>query len=97
MGEATVRRERRAALILAVLLVAAVTLVYLPVARHPFIDFDDRDYVVENPVVRGGLTAAGVAWAFTSVGYAHNWHPLTWLSHMADVALRPGRPAGTTS
>lgn len=79
---------------LAVLLAAAVTLVYLPVAHHPFADVDDRDYVAENPVVRGGLSAAGVAWAFGSVGYAHNWHPLTWISHMADVSLFGMNPAG---
>ena len=82
------------AICLAVLLAAAVTLVYLPVARHPFIDIDDREYVSENPVVRGGLSGAGVAWAFGSVGYAHNWHPLTWLSHMADVTLFGVNPAG---
>ena len=28
----------------------------------------------------------GLRWAFGSF-YAANWHPLTWLSHMADVSL----------
>jgi tetratricopeptide (TPR) repeat protein len=37
-------------------------------------------------VVQRGLTPEGVAWAFTArVG--GNWHPLTWLSYMADVSL----------
>jgi hypothetical protein len=27
-----------------------------------------------------------MAWAFQT-GYAANWHPLTWLSHMLDVQL----------
>src|SRR5262249_21083140 len=30
--------------------------------------------------------AEGMRWAFTT-GYAGNWHPLTWLSHMLDVQL----------
>ncbi len=47
-----------------------------------FVNFDDPDYVVENPHVRAG----DVAWAFTSTEHA-NWFPLTWLSHMLDVEL----------
>ncbi|HUL98834.1 MAG TPA: hypothetical protein VLU24_05335, partial [Mycobacterium sp.] len=39
-----------------------------------------------NPHVAGGLTWENVAWAFTT-NHAANWHPLTWLSHMADVEL----------
>src|SRR5208282_4215027 len=30
-----------------------------------------------------GLTLGGLVWAFTTF-HAANWHPLTWLSHMAD-------------
>jgi Flp pilus assembly protein TadD len=40
--------------------------------------------VTENPRVLAGLTRDGIRWAFTSREVA-NWHPLTWLSHMADV------------
>jgi tetratricopeptide (TPR) repeat protein len=32
-------------------------------------------------------------WAFTS-GHASNWHPVTWLSHMADVELFGMNPRG---
>ena len=42
--------------------------------------------MTDNPHVRAGLNAAGIAWAFTA-SYAANWHPLTWLSHMLDVEL----------
>ena len=59
---------------------------YARVAGHPFLFFDDNQYVTENPVVRAGLTWQGVIWAFTSL-QAFNWHPLTWLSHMLDVEL----------
>jgi Tfp pilus assembly protein PilF len=67
--------------------------VYSPVLRHGFVEWDDPFYVTENPHVRAGLTAGGVAWAFTSTQLA-NWHPLTWLSHMLDVSLFGLAPAG---
>jgi tetratricopeptide (TPR) repeat protein len=74
------------------LLLLITALVYWPVTRHEFINYDDPLYVTENQVVQDGLSAAGVQWAF--VGYhASNWHPVTWLSHMIDAsvfALDPG-------
>ena len=69
-----------------VLLAAATLAVYWPVGRFAFIKFDDGGYVYENPHVRRGLTWAGAEWAFTT-GAQANWHPLTWLSHMADWQL----------
>jgi len=69
------------------LLLALVTLaIYLPVARHGFLNNDDDEYVTENPDVQNGLTLAGLKWAFTT-GCASNWHPLTWISHMTDCSL----------
>ena len=71
----------------ALLLLLALTLAaYARVLGHSFVDWDDPSYVTENAHVRAGLTPAGIAWAFTSTGFA-NWHPLTWLSHMLDVSL----------
>ena len=67
------------------LLLAVVTLaVFLPVARHGYVNYDDSDYVTANAHVQSGLKWENVVWAFTS-GHASNWHPLTWLSHMLDV------------
>ncbi len=65
---------------LAILVAAA----FAGVHDHAFLLFDDADYVVENESVRRGLTWEGVRWAFVS-SHAGNWHPVTWLSHMADV------------
>ena len=48
--------------------------------------YDDKDYVSDNSIVQKGLTWPGIEWAFTT-GYASNWHPLTWLSHMTDCEL----------
>ncbi len=67
--------------------------VYGAVAGHDYIVVDDPAYVIMNPWVNEGLTGPGVAWAFTSL-HAFNWHPLTWLSHMADVEFLGPDPAG---
>ncbi|HEY5297246.1 MAG TPA: tetratricopeptide repeat protein [Verrucomicrobiae bacterium] len=65
-------------------LLALITLaVYLPVRNDGFVNYDDTDYVTENNFVKNGLTWTDVKWAFTSF-HASNWHPLTWISHMAD-------------
>ena len=77
--------------LIALLLLLATLAVYLPAARFGFVNYDDPDYASENPVVRSGLTAAGVAWAFGC--HAANWIPLTWLSHMTDTALFGTNPA----
>src|SRR3954453_14528076 len=72
--------------LIAAALAVAVLVVYVQVAHHDFINFDDPDYVVTNPHVASGLSLANVVWAFTHY-YASNWHPLTWISHMLDVQL----------
>jgi len=76
------------------LLLAVVTLLlYNPVNRHPFVNYDDDRYVTENAHVRDGLTGKTIAWALTSTEQA-NWHPLTWMSHALDVSLFHLNPAG---
>ena len=67
-------------------LAALVVAAYSRVGGNGFVDFDDGAYVYDNPVVREGLSADGVAWAFTAA-HSANWHPLTWLSHMLDVSV----------
>ncbi len=51
-----------------------------------FVNYDDNDYVTANRQVLKGLSAEGVAWAFTTTRAA-NWHPLTWLSLQLDATL----------
>ena len=68
------------------LLFLLVAGVFLPAVTHDFITYDDPVYVTGNAHVTGGLTWANVRWAFHSTE-ASNWHPLTWLSHMADCQL----------
>ena len=59
---------------------------YAQVGQFDFVNFDDPDYVFDNPHVRQGITLEGLRWAFTSVEAA-NWFPFTRLSHMLDVQL----------
>jgi tetratricopeptide (TPR) repeat protein len=74
-------------------LASAVIATYAGALGFDFVRYDDPDYVLDNPHVRGGWTWAGVRWAFTST-HASNWHPLTWLAHMLDVELFGLNPAG---
>lgn len=67
-------------------IVALVMFAYSSVRHYGFETFDDPQYVAENPHVANGLTVEGISWAMAS-GYAANWHPLTWVSHMLDIQL----------
>ncbi len=76
------------------LLLGLVTLcVFWPAKDFDFLGYDDPGYFSDNPHILGGVTAANVAWAFTS-GDAANWHPLTWLSLMLDAEIFGHGPAG---
>jgi tetratricopeptide (TPR) repeat protein len=75
------------------LLAVATWTVFWPARRFAFVECDDIDYILENPHVRSGLTWENVRWAMVA-RYAMNWHPLTWISHMADVQWFGLNPAG---
>ena len=78
------------------ILLGLVALVFAAFGRalgHGFVHYDVDVYLIENEVVGRGLTLEGIRWAFTT-GYAANWHPLTWISHMLDVQLFGLQPAG---
>lgn len=77
------RLRQLAAILLLATLIGAV---FGQVGGFEFVFWDDLDYVKRNPMVLGGLTAEGVGRALTTV-HAHNWHPLTWISHMVDIEL----------
>jgi tetratricopeptide (TPR) repeat protein len=63
------------------LLAALTFVVFGQVASHSFLNFDDGQFIYENPHVLNG----DIAWALTSAQIG--WYPLTWLSHMLDVAM----------
>lgn len=67
-------------------LVAACVAIYGQTYRFDFINIDDRQYIYENPIVGTGLNGKSIWWAITAV-YSGNWHPVTWLTHLADVSI----------
>ena len=72
---------------------ALVTLLaYVRLCGNEFVDYDDPEYVTENPHVYGGISYQSIIWAFSNPHEA-NWHPLTWISHMLDCELFGLNPA----
>ena len=79
------------------LALAAITFIsFQQVRNNDFINLDDAVYVADNPNIQKPLSIENLSWAF-GTDYTHtsaNWHPLTWLSHMADYQLYGMDPAG---
>jgi protein O-mannosyl-transferase len=80
-------------LILALVLFAGTVILYLPALNSAFVNYDDPAYVTRNARVLDGLSWSNIAWAWTATIEA-NWHPLTWISHMADVQIFGVNPRG---
>jgi tetratricopeptide (TPR) repeat protein len=68
------------------LLVVLAAAVYWPVYRFDFVDYDDNQYVFQNPNVQAGFSAQTVRVAFTTFQMG-NWNPLLWVSFYVDHAL----------
>jgi protein O-mannosyl-transferase len=82
---------RRAVIVAAVLIAIVTVAVYLPVTQATFLNYDDDAYVTNNVHIIRWRGWENIAWAFTSIEATH-WHPLTWLSHMADAQFFGARP-----
>jgi protein O-mannosyl-transferase len=67
-------------------LVALVWFAFGQSSQFPFVNYDDPNYVTENPAVIHGLSRRGIIWAFSHV-HGGNWHPLTTISHMFDCGV----------
>ena len=74
-------------------LFAATLALFWPATGFGYINLDDYLYVVENPMVQGGLTGDGIRQAFSTV-LEQWWLPLLWISFMADVAAFGAGPYG---
>src|SRR5271170_4561664 len=85
--------KNRLFIVLCLALALVTAALYWPITRNGFVNFDDDQYVVGNPHITSGLTWTNVVWAFKS-GEAANWHPLAWMSHMADCDLYGLNPGG---
>ena len=79
---------------LALALLGLTAAAYAPVRHHAFLNYDDNEYVTDNPHVTAGLTRDSFVWAWTEP-HSATWHPLTTLSHLVDCqlfGLDPGPP-----
>ena len=92
-NKATILSEKYHGIMVVLLLTAIVLALYWPVTGYEFIAMDDNMYVVGNPDIQKGLSRQGISWAMTTL-YTTNWHPLTWLSLMADYELYELNAAG---
>ncbi len=92
-GPSSVFSDRVVIAIVCIFLAAIVWITFGQTLRHDFINYDDNEYVYENPKITAGLTLSGIGWAFTHV-HADNWHPLTTISHMLDCQLYGLHPWG---
>ena len=85
-------RNRWLSLAVCLFLALAVWAVFGQTLQHAFVNYDDDVYVYDNPKIAQGLSLDGAVWAFKNLT-AGFWHPLTWLSLMADgqfYGLRAG-------
>jgi protein O-mannosyl-transferase len=76
----------RSSFLICLFLITAIVAVYWPVYKCDFVKYDDEFYVTGNTIVKSGFNWQSIRWAFTS-GYANNWHPVTWISHIIDYQL----------
>lgn len=86
-------QARQIALICAALVVVTAA-AYWQAPQCGFIDsYDDSVYVHKNYYITYGINLDSIRWAFTTYRTG-NWHPLTWLSLMADYNVYGLDPGG---
>lgn len=72
-----------------VLLVVVVLLPYSQVGSFSFVNYDDPLHIGMQQEVLSGLNADSLRWALTATP-SNLWHPLTWMSYMAEVSFFGG-------
>ena len=60
------RRLERPDLLILLVLALVTPGIYAQLVGHQYITLDDPTYIQENPMVNHGVTAVGLAWAFTT-------------------------------
>jgi Tfp pilus assembly protein PilF len=83
----------RSPTVLSLILLLGTLILYSPTLDSAFVNYDDPAYVTANAHVLQGLSWSNFKWACTATVEA-NWHPLTWISHMADVQFFGTKPRG---
>jgi len=75
-----------AVVLVCIALVLSTLAVFWQVHSFGFVNYDDDDYVYENPGVTQGLTWDSFVAAFTTP-HVGNWLPMVWLSFALDYQL----------
>ena len=78
------QRKRWVTLAICLGLIVITWIVFGRARGFDFLNYDDSFYVYQNPVIKNGLTRAGLVAAFTQ-SLVGNWHPLTSISLMLDA------------
>lgn len=86
-------RDKAAKIAVCLILVVIVGLAFGRSLGADFVNYDDSEYVYENPHITSGVSLTNVWWAFSHI-HAANWHPLSTISHMIDCQIYGLRPWG---
>src|SRR5580658_7455529 len=86
MPEASSIRNRALVWLIWLSLALSTLACYWPSRHYDYVNYDDWVYVYDNPIVERGVTWAGIKWALKSTE-GGNWHPVVWISHMADCRI----------
>ena len=78
---------------LGICLMLAVVALYAPCMGYEFINWDDIQYLADNPVVSNGVSLEGLKAAWSTAPESM-WAPLLWISFMLDVELFGLEPWG---
>ena len=86
-------QEKTVATGLGLALFLCVLALYAPALGYGFINLDDTRYIVDNPLVSGGLTWEALKSAWTTPTELY-WAPLLWMSFLLDVEMFGLEPWG---
>ena len=91
--------EKTKNILLGLLLVLILCVLFMQVAHHEFVDWDDVLYLVDNPFLQKGLNAETLTWALTAdltfdSEHSIYWSPVPWIAMLIEahfIGLDPGR------
>jgi tetratricopeptide (TPR) repeat protein len=73
-------------------LTLSVCVVFSGALKNGFVDWDDNEYVIDNPLIHS-LDLDHIAEMLVTLKPVY-WHPVTWFSHALDYQLYGMNPAG---
>jgi tetratricopeptide (TPR) repeat protein len=86
-------RRRWVLVAVCISLALAVWAIFGQTLGFRFVEYDDNEYVYDNPQITHGFNPEAILWAFTHV-HSGNWHPVTTLTHMFDCEVYGLHPWG---